>query len=69
MRKPRRLLKEHQVLQDLSREQVEQALKFLAQPMPDSVPPHLKDLSLVEWHLLHLLLQRELAEKGSSPVH
>ena len=68
MRKPRRLLKEHQVLQDLSKEQVEQALKFLAQPMPDSVPQPLKDLNLLEWHLLQQMLNDLLEEKRQHPL-
>ena len=56
----------------LSLQEISEAWEYLAH-LPSQgerqPPPHLKDLSLVEWHLLHLLLQRELAEKGSSPVH
>jgi hypothetical protein len=68
MRKPKRLAKEHQVLQELSQDQLEQALKFLAQPTPDSVPQPLKDLNLLEWHLLQSLLDNLLEEQRQHPV-
>jgi hypothetical protein len=70
MRKPRRLLKEHQVLQDLSQEQLEQALKFLALPTPglQHLPQGLEQLNLVEWHLLQKLLENLLEEKQHHPL-
>jgi hypothetical protein len=56
------------VLQELSQNQLEQALRFLAQPTPDSVPQSLKELNLLEWHLLQSLLENLLEEKQRNPL-
>ena len=56
------------MLQNLTRPQVEQALAWLAQPDPLSVPQELKGLSQLEWFLLNNLLENLLEEKQHSPV-
>ena len=52
---------------NLSLEEISEAWAYLARlPSPDLpqplLPPHLKDLSPLDWHLLHHLLQQELQE-------
>ena len=58
----------------LSLDQICEAWEYLAQsPSPEEphppLPPHLKDLTPLDWHVLHLLLQQELKEKDSNPLH
>ena len=57
------------MLQDLSQNQLEQALSWLANPDLLQRPDPLKHLNEVEWFLLDNLLSTLLAEKDSSPVH
>ena len=57
------------MLQDLTRPQVEQALAWLAHPDLQPVPQELKELSQVEWLLLHQLLETLLVEKLAHPLH
>ena len=59
--------------QELSLEEISAAWAHLAHlpsagPLPP-LPPALKHLSPLDWHLLHNLLLRELEEKDSSPLH
>ena len=56
------------MLQELSKDQLEQALRFLAQPTLDSVPHSLKNLNPLEWHLLQHLLDNLLEEQRHSPL-
>ena len=56
------------MLQELSKDQLEQALRFLAQPTLDSVPQSLKELNPLEWHLLQSLLDNLLEEQRHSPL-
>ena len=58
----------------LSLDQICEAWEYLAHlPSPEEppppLPPHLKDLTPLDWHVLHLLLQQELKEKDSNPLH
>jgi hypothetical protein len=67
-RLPRELLKERQMLDKLSPNQVEKALKYLKSPLPLEVPKELQELSQVEWYLLARMLDRLLEEKAQHPV-
>lgn len=57
------------MLQDLSQNQLEQALSWLANPDLLQPPDPLKHLNEVEWFLLTNLLEQLQAEKDHSPVH
>ena len=57
------------MLQDLSEEQLEQALAWLASPVQTYPPKGLEGLNQVEWYLLDNLLQNLLLERDHSPVH
>jgi hypothetical protein len=59
---------EHQVLTNLSKEQVEQAFQYLSDPIQVYPPPGLEELNQVEWFLLDQLLQQLLQEKQHSRV-
>jgi hypothetical protein len=59
---------EMEVLLQLSPEQVEQAWKWLDDPTPTPPPPELNFLSLLEWHLLELLLVNLMEEKEHHPL-
>ncbi len=66
--------RQRRLVQNLSPEEISEAWAYLARlPSPDLpqplLPPHLKDLSPLDWHLLHHLLQQELQERDSSPLH
>jgi hypothetical protein len=65
---PRELLKERQMLDKLSPNQVEKALRYLKSPLPLEVPKELQELSQVEWYLLARMLDRLLEEKAQHPV-
>ena len=56
------------MLQDLSNRQVEQALEWLANPVPESPPEPLGQLNQAEWYLLEQLLNNLLHEKSLSPL-
>ena len=56
------------MLQDLSNNQLEQALSYLVNPQPNP-PQQLKELSQVEWYLLQRLLEDLMYERDSSPLH
>jgi hypothetical protein len=53
------------MLQELSNQQVEKALAWLASPVLEPPPQELEQLSQVEWYLLNQLLQSLLLEKQS----
>ena len=58
----------------LSLEEISEAWEYLAHlPSPEEphppLPPHLKSLTPLDWHVLHLLLQQELQEKDSNLLH
>lgn len=62
------------LVQSLSLEEISEAWDYLARlPSPDLpqplLPPHLKALSPLDWHLLHQLLQQELRERANNPLH
>jgi hypothetical protein len=57
------------MLQELSNNQVEQALAYLANPVSEPLPEPLSKLNSAEWYLLERLLVTLLEEKDSSPVH
>ena len=57
------------MLQNLSNNQVEQALAYLANPVSKPLPEPLSKLNPAEWYLLERLLATLLEEKDSSPVH
>lgn len=57
------------MLQELSNNQLEQALAYLANPLPESLPEPLNKLNQAEWYLLERLLETLLEEKGNGPVH
>jgi hypothetical protein len=67
-RLPRRLVKEKQVLQNLSQQQVEAALRFLSSPLNLPPPKELQELNSLEWFLLSRMLEQLLEEKEQSPV-
>ena len=57
------------MLQDLSQRQLEQAMKYLVQPLKEPPPRGLEDLNDMEWFLLSRMLEGLLLEKDNSPVH
>ena len=61
--------REQKMLQNLSHQQVELALKWLDSPVQSPPPPELEDLTQVEWYLLDQMLQTLLKERDHSPVH
>ena len=56
------------MLQELSNQQLEQALAHLVNPLPQSPPEPLSKLTQVEWYLLEQLLSNLLLEKGCNPL-
>jgi len=56
------------VLQDLSNNQVEQALQWLASPVQEPPPQGLEELNQLEWFLLSRMLDSLLAERQASPL-
>jgi hypothetical protein len=60
---------EQQMLQNLSVNQLEQALIWLDSPVQDAPPEELLELTQVEWFLLDRLLQELLLEKEHSRLH
>ena len=56
------------MLQELSQKQVEQALQWLADPLPSAPPEGLESLNQLEWFLLRRMLDSLLLEKENSPV-
>ena len=56
------------VLQELSNQQLESALKWLASPLPEPPPQELPRLTQVEWYLLERLLHNLLEERQHSPL-
>ena len=64
------MYQENKVLQDLSQEQVEAALRFLSSPLmtPLSLPPGLEQLNQVEWMLLGKFLEQLQWERENSPL-
>jgi hypothetical protein len=57
------------MLNNLSVQQVEQALEWLAQPVQCHPPQDLENLDPLEWFLLERMLQALLQEQNSSPMH
>jgi hypothetical protein len=55
-------------LQELSNKQVEQALAYLANPLPEPPPEPLNKLNQVEWYLLEQLLNNLLEEREQSQL-
>jgi hypothetical protein len=62
------LSKESQVLQDLSNQQVERALAWLASPLLDPPPQGLENLNDLEWMLLERLLENLMLERAHNPM-
>ncbi len=62
-------LKEQKMLQELTLQQVEQALQWLDSPVQSAPPQELEQLSQVEWYLLDKMLQQLLLEKRFSSLH
>jgi hypothetical protein len=57
------------MLSNLSQKQVEQALKYLHDPVLTSPPPQeLEHLNDAEWFLLDRMLQQLLKERDSQPL-
>ena len=56
------------MLDNLSVNQLEQALKWLDSPVQDAPPEELESLSQMEWFLLDRMLQGLLQEKELSPL-
>jgi hypothetical protein len=61
--------KEHQMLQELTSKQVEEALMWLHSPLHLKPPQELRDLNPVEWYLLEQMLGQIWLEQASSPLH
>ena len=57
------------MLQDLTHQQVEEALAWLANPLPLELPQPMRHLNEVEMFLLSRMLETLLHEKDNSPVH
>ena len=57
------------MLQDLTPPQVEEALAWLANPLPLELPQPLRHLNEVEMFLLSRMLEVLLHEKNNSPLH
>lgn len=56
------------MLQNLSNNQVEQALAWLANPLPEPPPQDLEHLNQMEWFLLQRMLDSLLQEKRENPL-
>ena len=69
MRITREKRKEQKMLQELTLQQVEQALQWLDSPVQSAPPQELEQLSQVEWYLLDKMLQELLLEKRFSSLH
>jgi hypothetical protein len=54
------------MLEKLSRQQVEQALAWLASPLPEPPPQGLEELHQLDWMVLKRLLEQLLEEKEHS---
>jgi len=52
----------------LSKDQLEQAFQWLADPLPSAPPKELEPLSQYEWFLLSRMLDALLQEKDNSPL-
>lgn len=65
-RLPRRLQQEQQVLDQLSKADVELAFQHLCKPIQESPPQELKHLNELEWFLLGRMLDKLLLEKESA---
>ena len=57
------------MLQDLTPLQVEEALAWLANPLPLELPQPMRHLNEVEMFLLSRMLETLLYEKSRSPLH
>jgi hypothetical protein len=57
------------MIQDLSNQQVEKALEWLASPIVESPPEDLLELTQAEWFLLDRMLSQLMQEKDNGPVH
>ena len=57
------------MLQDLTHQQVEEALAWLANPLPLELPQPMRHLNEVEMFLLSRMLETLLHEKDNSPLH
>ena len=60
---------ELRMLQDLSVNQLEQALSWLNSPVQSPPPQGLETINEMEWFLLDQLLQTLLLEKAHSRLH
>jgi hypothetical protein len=56
------------VLSNLSNNQVEQALQWLASPVQEPPPQGLEKLNQLEWFVLSRMLDSLLLEKESNPL-
>jgi hypothetical protein len=61
-------LKEPQVLQNLSNQQLEKAFQWLASPVQEPPPQELENLQQVEWFLLSRMLDGLMQEQQNSPL-
>ena len=68
MRLPKVKQEEQKMLDNLSVPQLEQAMKWLAQPIKESPPQELEKLNEMEWFLLSRMLQSLMSEKLDSPL-
>ena len=57
------------MLNNLSLQQVELGLAWLASPIQDSPPQELEGLGQMEWFLLDRMLQALEVERRANPVH
>jgi hypothetical protein len=57
------------MLNNLSLQQVELGLAWLASPIQDSPPQELEGLGQMEWFLLDRMLQALEVERQANPVH
>jgi hypothetical protein len=67
-RLPKILQKERQMLDKLSRPQIELAFNYLTKPLKESPPDELSKLNEMEWFLLSRMLDSLLSEKMNSPL-
>jgi hypothetical protein len=58
--------RESKMLQDLSQEQVESALRFLSSPLVEPPPQGLEHLNSVEWLVLGKLLEQLQWERANN---
>ena len=56
------------MLDNLSQPQVEQALKWLAEPIKNPPPQELEKINDLEWFLLNRMLLTLMEEKLQSPL-